>query len=165
MIGAISNPTRELTVSFTNEQVQTAMSNLSKFLIGTEVGNYLQHEYDGVIGQLELLKTEFLSLGVSIIVSANAINDKQTRIFIEVRRAMGSFDKSYEVSEATHHIDKVVKGISTLLSNPEAINKISVEKVELKTPTKKVSSTFGKIIKWWLIVSFVLVGIGLILAK
>ena len=142
MIGAIPNPTRELTVPFTNDQVQTAMSNLSKFLIGTEVGNYIQHEYDGVIGQLELLKTEFLSLGVSIMVTANAINDKQTRVFIEVRRAVGSFDKSYEVSEAKRHIDKVVKGLSTLLSNPEAINEISVEKVQEESD-KATSKSVG----------------------
>jgi hypothetical protein len=142
MIGAIPNPTRELTVPFTNDQVQTAMSNLSKFLIGTEVGNYIQHEYDGVIGQLELLKTEFLSLGVSIMVTANTINDKQTRVFIEVRRAVGSFDKSYEVSEAKRHIDKVVKGLSTLLSNPEAINEISVEKVQEESD-KATSKSVG----------------------
>ena len=142
MIGAIPNPTRELTVPFTNDQVQTAMSNLSKFLIGTEVGNYIQHEYDGVIGQLELLKTEFLSLGVSIMVTANTINDKQTRVFIEVRRAVGSFDKSYEVSEAKRHIDKVVKGLSTLLSNPEAINEISVQKVQQESD-KATSKSVG----------------------
>jgi hypothetical protein len=95
------------------------MSNLSKYLIGSGVGNYIQHQYDGVIGQLELVKTEFLSLGVSIMVNSNAISDNQSKINIEVRRQVGAFDQSYEVSEARRHLDKVVSGLSTLLQTPE----------------------------------------------
>jgi hypothetical protein len=129
MIGAIPNPTRELTVQFSNEQVQTAMSNLSKYLIGSGVGNYIQHQYDGVIGQLELVKTEFLSLGVSIMVNSNAISDNQSKINIEVRRQVGAFDQSYEVSEARRHLDKVVSGLSTLLQTPEVADQFDIKEV------------------------------------
>jgi len=142
MIGAIPNPTRELTVPFANEQVQTAMSNLSKFLIGTDVGNYVQQDYDSILGQLELSKTEFLSLGVSILVTSNSVNENQTKINIEVRRQVGSFDKSYEVSEAKRHLDKVVKGLSTLLSNPNAIDEISEETVQ-ENSDKATSKSVG----------------------
>lgn len=133
MIGAIPNPTRELTVQFSNEQVQTAMSNLSKYLIGSGVGNYIQHQYDGVIGQLELVKTEFLSLGVSIMINSNTISDNQSKINIEVRRQVGAFDQSYEVSEARRHLDKVVSGLSTLLQTPEAADQFDAEEVKVQS--------------------------------
>jgi len=130
MIGVIPNPKRELTVQFSNEQVQLAMSNLSKFLVGTGVGNYVQEDYDSVIGQLELSKTEFMSLGVSILITANPVNDQQTKLEVEVRRQLGSFDKDYEVTQAKRHLDNVVKGLSSLLSDPSSIDNISDEKVE-----------------------------------
>jgi hypothetical protein len=140
MIGAIPNPTRELTVQFSNEQVQTAMSNLSKYLIGSGAGNYIQHQYDGVIGQLELIKTEFLSLGVSIMVNSNAVSDNQTKIDIEVRRQVGAFDQSYEVSEARRHLDKVVSGLSTLLQTPEAADQFDAEEVKAQSEKQTNSS-------------------------
>ena len=140
MIGVIPNPTRELTVQFSNEQVQTAMSNLSKYLIGSGVGNYIQHQYDGVIGQLELVKTEFLSLGVSITVNSNAISDNQSKINIEVRRQVGAFDQSYEVSEARRHLDKVVNGLSTLLQNPESADQFDAEEVAAQSEAQTGTS-------------------------
>ena len=133
MIGAIPNPTRELTVQFSNEQVQTAMSNLSKYLIGSGAGNYIQQQYDGVIGQLELSKTEFLSLGVSIMVNANAVSDNQTKVNIEVRRQVGAFDQSYEVSEARRHLDKVVGGLSTLLQTAHVAHEFNEEEVKAQS--------------------------------
>ena len=140
MIGAIPNPTRELTVQFSNEQVQTAMSNLSKYLIGSGVGNYIQHQYDGVIGQLELVKTEFLSLGVSIMVTANAVAENQTKLHVEVRRQVGSFDQSYEVTQAKSHLDKVVSGLSTLLQNPESADQFDAEEVKAQSEKQTNSS-------------------------
>ena len=140
MIGVIPNPTRELTVQFSNEQVQTAMSNLSKYLIGSGVGNYIQHQYDGVIGQLELVKTEFLSLGVSIMVTANAVAENQTKLHVEVRRQVGSFDQSYEVTQAKSHLDKVVSGLSTLLQNPESADQFDAEEVKAQSEKQTNSS-------------------------
>jgi hypothetical protein len=140
MIGAIPNPTRELTVQFSNEQVQTAMSNLSKYLIGSGAGNYIQQQYDGVIGQLELSKTEFLSLGVSIMVNANAVSDNQTKVNIEVRRQVGAFDQSYEVSEARRHLDKVVGGLSTLLQTPHVADEFNEEEVKAQSDVQSGNS-------------------------
>ena len=146
MIGAIPNPKRELTVQFSNEQVQLAMSNLSKYLIGSGEGNFNQVEYDKIIGQLELSKTEFLSLGVSILINSTPVSDDQTKIEIEVRRQVGSFDKSYEVSEAKRHLDKVVKGLSKLLSNPSVIDEISNETFQEEKEKAENKSVAGFVI-------------------
>ena len=153
MIGAIPNPTRELTVPFANEQVQSALSNLSKFMIGSGEGAYNQHSYDSIIGQVELMKTEFLSAGVSIVVAAHAVSETQTKVNIEVRRVIGSFDEWYEVSRAKEHIDKVVSSLSKLLANPEAADAISVEKVEeekTKSSNKSVIA-FAAVAMWVLL--------------
>ena len=140
MIGSIPNPTRELTLQFSNDQVQSAMSNLSKYLIGSGTGNYIQHQYDNVIGQLELIKTEFLSLGVSIMVTANTIAENQTKLHVEVRRQVGAFDQSYEVSQARTHLDKVVNGLSTLLQNPEVVNQFNDEEIKTKSSSETNTS-------------------------
>jgi len=157
MIGAIPNPTRELTVPFANNQVQSALSNLSKYMIGSGAGAYNQENYDNVIGQVELTKTEFLSAGVSIVVAAHAVSDAQTKVNIEVRRRIGSFDEWYEVSKAKDHIDTVVKSLSTLLANPTAADNISVEQVETAKAESSNSHVTGFVVFALFVAAYLLV--------
>ena len=56
--------------------------------------------------------TEFLSLGVYIDVNFSATSDTKTEITIEVRRKIGAFDKTYEVSQANEHIQNIITSIS-----------------------------------------------------
>jgi hypothetical protein len=118
MIFAIPNPKKELVVQFPISQVQKSLSNMSAFLKESGKGNYIQDKFDPVLNQLILMKTEFLSLGVKIVIDCSYVSDSQTKISIEIQRAVGSFDQAHEVSNANKHMEVISEGFSKLLSNP-----------------------------------------------
>ncbi len=115
---AIPNPKKELVVQFPIAQVQKSFSNLSAFLKESGKGDYIQDKFDPILNQLVLRKLEFLSLGVVIVIDFSYMAESQTKIIIEIQRAVGSFDQSHEVSKANTHMGVLTEGLSKLLSNP-----------------------------------------------
>lgn len=76
--------------------------------------------------------TELLSLGVYIDINCLAINESRTEVIIEVRRKIGGFDKSHEVSLANTHISNLTGLITQSIDTEEQerilkFNKISEE--------------------------------------
>jgi hypothetical protein len=65
-----------------------------------------------------MTKTEFMSLGVKIVISSHEIGEGKSKIQMEVQRVIGSFDQSYEVTKANEHLNSVTKAISQFLQNP-----------------------------------------------
>ncbi len=114
-MNAISNPKKSLTVSFSNEDVKTSLKSLTTALSITGRNGYLQESFDEFLGELRLLKTELLSLGVRIIINTNYINDTTTQIDIEVQRMVGSFNTSAEVTLANQHLQNITKALSLAL--------------------------------------------------
>lgn len=118
MRNSIPNPTKSFSVNFSHEDVKQSMSNLSTYLGMAEAPGYQVDHFDGVIGELRLRKTEFLSLGVIIVIHANMVNETTTNLSIEVQRAIGTFDQRSEVSNANEHMNLVTQALSSLLQNP-----------------------------------------------
>jgi hypothetical protein len=118
MLHSIPNPTKQFSVNFPSETVKKSLANLTSYLEKAEHTGYRVEHFDEVIGELRLLKTEFLSIGVRIIINTNPISETVTNISIEVQRVLGTFNESHEVTNANNHINVLSQGISSLLQNP-----------------------------------------------
>lgn len=118
MLNSIPNPTKSFSVNFSHNDVKQAMSNLSTYLGMADAPGYQVDHFDEMIGELRLRKTEFLSLGVVIVIHANMVNETTTNISIEVQRAIGTFDQRHEVTYANEHMNLVTQALSSLLQNP-----------------------------------------------
>jgi hypothetical protein len=118
MITSIPNPKKDFQVNFSNEEVQKVLSKLPQFMQHQKFGSYTFESYDPIIGELIMTKTEFMSLGVKIVISSHEIGEGKSKIQMEVQRVIGSFDQSYEVTKANEHLNSVTKAISQFLQNP-----------------------------------------------
>jgi len=147
-IGSIPNPTRKITVNFSMDAVKQAIKSLpdqSKKLVKK---TYRLQESQDVINYFMFEATEFLSFGVYIDVNLTDINETRTEIAVEVRRKIGSFDKTQEIQVAGTHINNVLTGIGMLLDTSKATPKPEpapvpeapkpVQKVVQPKPEKKV---------------------------
>jgi hypothetical protein len=118
MRNSIPNPTKSFSVNFSHEDVKKAMSNLQIYLGMADAPGYQIDHFDEAIGELRLRKTEFLSLGVVIVINANFVNETTTNISIEVQRVFGTFDQMHEVTLANRHLNLMTQTLSSLLQNP-----------------------------------------------
>ncbi len=100
-----------------------------------------------MFNQYTLDGSEFLSLGVYIDFNLTSVTDNRTDVAIEVRRKLGAFDNWVEVQNANEHIQKIMDGLSKILTSPNG----QVEQV-------KESSNWLNIL-WWIIGLSILVGI------
>lgn len=113
MIGAIANPTKKVTIDFPIGQVKDGVKNISKVY-----KKYRMTNENPMFNQYTYEATEFLSLGVFIDINLTSQGDNRTEVNIEVRRKMGAFDTWVEVQNANEHIQKIIDGLSKLLTNP-----------------------------------------------
>lgn len=142
MLNSIPNPTKSFSVNNSQSDVKQAMSNLSTYLGMADTPGYQVDHFDEAIGELRLRKTEFLSLGVVVVINANFVNETTTNISIEVQRAFGSFDQMHEVTLANNHINLMTQTLSSLLQNPSMdVNHNSF--LILKKRNEKGLSIFG----------------------
>lgn len=106
MIGAIPNPKKSFDIDFNSKDVFEKTQYLpliTKFRFNSK---------NEVLKTYTFESFEFLSFGVYVDVSISSITEGRTKIEIEIRRKIGAFDKSYEVSEASRHIVEISEGIS-----------------------------------------------------
>ena len=124
---AIPNPKKETKVDFPIERVKTSVLNISlisekyKFSSSNEIFN--QYTYEAL---------EFLSLGVFIDINLNKLGEDKTEIIVEVRRKIGTFNQSHEVTNANNHLTKIYECIAKLTT-------MSVEEIQDLKNKKKVS--------------------------
>lgn len=104
---AIPNPKKSLTIDFSIEQVKKGVNNL--YLINNE---YILFNSNEIFNQYTFEALEFLSLGVYIDINLTSINENRTEVTIEVRRKIGTFDQSHEVTKANNHIQSVIENLS-----------------------------------------------------
>lgn len=108
---AIPNPKKNLSVDFPIEKVRQGVKSISlinqkyRFSSSNEIFN--QYTYESY---------EFLSLGVYIDINLNSINENKTEIAVEIRRKLGTFNESHEVTHANNHITNIVNYIAQLVS-------------------------------------------------
>lgn len=120
MIGALPNPKKTITIDFPISKLKETIGFIPltgdkkyKFTSKNEAFNLYTFEV-----------TELLSLGVYIDISFSEVNENKTTIEIEIRRKIGAFDKSHEITNANNHISKIIELISLCIS-------LTDEKIEL----------------------------------
>ena len=59
-----------------------------------------------IFNQYTFESSEFLSLGVYVDINLNKITEDKTEITVEIRRKIGTFNQSYEITNANEHIEK-----------------------------------------------------------
>lgn len=125
MIGVIPNPKKTLQVEKPSSEVKTAIEHL--YLYSPK---YKVYKANPVMSQYIYDASEFLSLGVYIDISYLTVSENRTEVTIEVRRKMGSFDKSHEVTLANSHIQAIAELISTTLGKDHSEALAAIAKVE-----------------------------------
>jgi hypothetical protein len=142
MIGAIPNPTKKVTIDFPINSVKDGILNLPKMF-----KKYRLEKQNPMFNQYTLDGSEFLSLGVYIDFNLTSVSENRTDLSIEIRRKLGAFDNWVEVQNANEHIQKIMDGLSKILTSPNGV----IEEV-------KESSNWLNLV-WWIIGISVLIGI------
>ena len=90
-----------------------------------------------------------MSLGVYIDINLSSVNENKTEITIEIRRKIGSFDQSHEVTNANKHIDTMFEIIAKGLTYNDTEFAQLTEAANVQTEVKGKKKT-----KWvWIIVA------------
>ncbi|SFN90272.1 TM2 domain-containing membrane protein YozV [Chryseobacterium oleae] len=115
---AIPNPKKTLNVDISIDRVKESVKNIT-FLHS----KYRFHSSNEIFNQYTYESYEFLSLGVYIDINLNSISENKTEITVEIRRKMGTFNESHEVTHANQHIFNIVNYIAqlTAMSTDEII--------------------------------------------
>ena len=137
---AIPNPQKSTQVDFPIERVKLSVQNISlinnkyKFTSSNEIFN--QYTFEAL---------ELLSLGVFIDINLNSLGENKTEITVEIRRKIGSFNQSYEVTRANEHLVKIFDCIAKLtMKSPEEIEELKNATIVTKSITPKpVNSTIS----------------------
>jgi hypothetical protein len=116
MIGVLPNPKRSFQIEKPVAEVKTALEHLPLYTT-----KYKLYKANPTLNQFTFEASEFLSLGVYIDINYFLVNDIRTEVVIEIRRKIGSFDQSHEVSLANTHIETITDLISTSLNSDHSI--------------------------------------------
>lgn len=109
----ISNPTKKIIVDFPISQVCVIFNKIS----AVSNRKFTPQKFDNTLKLYTFGSTEFLSIGVWIDINLTEVSETKTEIFIEVRRKVGAFDQTYEITHANQHIQDMFTNISFLLKN------------------------------------------------
>jgi len=108
---AIPNPKKSIQVDFSLEKVRNSVKNIS--LLDSKYKIFSSNE---IFNQYTYESYEFLSLGVYIDIHINSITDTKTEIAVEIRRKLGTFNESHEVTNANNHMHKMYDYLSKLMT-------------------------------------------------
>ncbi|WP_228394781.1 TM2 domain-containing protein [Chryseobacterium arthrosphaerae] len=152
---AIPNPKKILSVDFPIDKVRESVKNISvlsskyKFNSSNEIFN--QYTYESY---------EFLSLGVYIDINLNSVTDHKTEITIEIRRKLGTFNESHEVTHANNHIVNIINYIAQLTAmTSDEINSLKIREQGTKNLPIQIKSKKDK--NTASILAFLLGGFGI----
>ncbi len=144
MIGVIPNPKKTITIDFPLDKVKVSIERVEKL-----DKKYKFTKSNPIFNQTTFEATEFLSLGVYIDINLSSVNENKTEITIEIRRKIGSFDQSHEVSNANKHIDTMFEIIGKGLTYNDTEFAQLTEAANVQTEVKGKKKT-----KWvWIIVA------------
>jgi hypothetical protein len=107
----IQNPKKEIHLEFPIDLVKNSIKRIAE----TKSNNYKLENVNDILNQITLSSFEFLSVGVFIDFNFIKKSESSTLVTIEVRRKIGSFDESFEVSNANEHINKLTNIMSQML--------------------------------------------------
>lgn len=119
---AIPNPKKSIVVDFPIEKIKLSVQNIN--LLDDK---YKLSKTNEIFNQYTFDVFEFLSVGAFVDIDFNSISESKTQINVEIRRKLGSFNQSYEITRANEHIEKIFSMIASLT------NKTPLEIEQLKT--------------------------------
>jgi hypothetical protein len=125
MIGVISNPKKSFRIERQIAEVKSAIENLMLF-----TKTYKLNKANTVLNQFTYEATEFLSVGVYIDINFFFVNETQTEITIEVRRKIGSFDQSHEITNANNHIAKITDLVTQSITAGTEGRQLMLDQIE-----------------------------------
>ncbi len=132
MIGVIPNPKKSFQIEKSISEVKQAVEHLTLF-----TAKYKLFKANPVLNQFTFEAFEFLSLGVYIDINCFSLNDQRTEVSIEVKRKIGSFDKSHEVSLANTHLSAITDLISESISADPNARLVKASQVEKEKRDKE----------------------------
>jgi len=139
-VGAIANPRKEVTVKGTEEEVSNWLYKIPIYMDSQIKSGYIQEKLDENIGRIEIGKTEFLSVGVRIVVDVNYKTEETTEICVEIQRKVGSFDQSYEINYANEHLNNTIQAIKYISKNKEYNPERKLDSI----PNSSINSSIDK---------------------
>lgn len=114
MINTIPNPKKSFQIDKKPEDVASAVENLVLY-----TDKYKLFKKNDLLKLFTFEASEFLSLGVYIDVNLSSVDANRTEVTIEVKRKVGTFNQTHEVSLANDHIVKITELIShSLIADP-----------------------------------------------
>ncbi|MBF2710021.1 hypothetical protein [Flavobacterium soyangense] len=132
-VSAIPNPKKTIQVDFPIERVKLSVKNIN--LINSK---YTFSSSNEIFNQYTYSALELLSLGVYVDINLNNISEFKTEITVEIRRKIGSFNDSYEITKSNDHIVSIYDCIAKLTcKSPEEIENLKNEQIEKLKPSKK----------------------------
>ena len=133
---AIPNPKKTFSVDYSIDNVKKAV-----LAIPFIDKKYKYTKSNDVLNQHTLEALEFLSLGVFIDFNLSSISENKTEITVEIRRKVGSFDQSHEITNANKHIEAIVdnlsKGITLTDIDIENLKKAESDKAVVQKEKEK----------------------------
>ena len=136
MYGAISNPTKSLQVDFPLNYTYYAAMHIGLFDT-----SFIHNSHNDILKSMVFSKYELASMGVYIDIQVSSITENKTQINIEVRRKYGSFDETYEVTNANRHIQSVMELISKSLSTSESTRNAIINRQNQPKPQQQTNTT------------------------
>lgn len=131
MIGVIPNPKKIIQTNHSVEDIKVVLSMLTTF-----TNKYKFTKSLNELNQFIFERYETFSFGVFIDISIFFIQENISNIEIEIRRKIGSFDKSSEVTYANDHILSITETINKALEF--GVEKIIIKKQEFELEQKKI---------------------------
>ena len=127
MIGAIPNPQKTIQVEKSIAYMNLAIPHLTLFTT-----DYKLFKAKKALNFYTFETSEFLSLGVYIDINCSSTTDSRTDVTIEIRRKVGTFNQSHEVSNANSHISKIIDLIAESVETDENERLLQMEKLEIE---------------------------------
>lgn len=123
MIFAIPNPKKDF-------NIPNSIENIVDVIDGVELFSqkYRIVKKNTIINVFTFESFEFLSIGVYIDITLKKIDDNNTNCEIEIRRKVGTFNQSHEITLANEHIHKISELITQSINNPDEVQKLLVKK-------------------------------------
>ena len=135
MLFAIPNPKKSVTVPFSINKVADSIQSIPSI-----EKTYKLTKGNDAFKMYTLEAYEFLSLGIFADFSLNEISANKTEITIELRRKIGSFDESHEVSKANRHMDRIMDVLSNLITMSETeLNNLKAKSIEESKEMQKIA--------------------------
>ena len=155
----IANPVKSLILKYSIEELHRIMPLLANYLAENIAVGYKHESFDSVINEVQISKSEDLSVGVLIVVNLNYKEENITEVTIEVQRKIGSFNRGIEVTNANIHLNNLVKALSYLIQNPDwkPTGKLYGEALIKENQQKMLNKSL-----WIVVAVFIIVGVIII---